>query len=56
MEKWTYRVVHIVPEMNAVTEENLNKLGEEGWELVAVSVVPHNLGGGSTTAYLKKRG
>ncbi|WP_320415179.1 DUF4177 domain-containing protein [Lysobacter changpingensis] len=41
MTQWTYQVLEIVPRMigPAVSErlqEELNRLGEEGWELVSV--------------------
>jgi hypothetical protein len=41
-ERWTYHVVEIVPKLRSrVTaermQEELNRLGAQGWELVAVA-------------------
>jgi hypothetical protein len=39
-QKWEYKVLEFTPD--AKTEEALNKLGDEGWELVSLTYYPSN--------------
>lgn len=49
MQKWEYKVLLGWP-----TEWELNRLGSEGWELVAVTVAA-NYGEQQVEAYLKRK-
>ena len=50
MQKWEYHVISEFP--NAELSQELNRLGGEGWELVAVISNPFN--GALVLCYLKR--
>lgn len=41
MQKWEYRVLVLRPRIDSSSEEEMNQLGEVGWELTA-TVSPYN--------------
>ena len=47
-EQWEYKVVELKHE----SEECLNSFGSKGWELVTVTVSPHQ---GTEVAYFKRK-
>jgi hypothetical protein len=46
MQKWEYKIV------SDASEQDLDKLGLEGWELVAAAYNPHSL---NSYCYLKRK-
>ncbi len=49
--RWKYKVVELDPMLlKTQVQDELNKLGEDGWELVSVTPIPS----GWTKYYLKK--
>jgi len=50
MQKWEYQVIHSWP-----SEGWLNKLGDEGWELVAVATISAPMGGKDQIQVFLKR-
>ncbi len=37
IQKWEYKILGRAYELNEVMQDRLNKLGNEGWELVAIT-------------------
>lgn len=54
-EQWEYLVVKLETYEEKKQQEYLNDLGNEGWELVAVTPYVHEGGVVDISAYLKRR-